>query len=223
MRSTIAAYSPPLPSNSVSASPGCSRSTCTWRAAPGGSASALCAAQGHGAVEARLVTSRPYAKPLGGCVPSTSSISAQQRRQLAVAAGGRADVGDEARRVGQVLRLAVAQRQPREDARHLQVALQAHPLDGAVELAEVLVHRQAGLARLLPVAHRDVEHELLVPAQEGVAHQAGDVVGDGAVHRVLEVQHAQRLAAAGDHQVARHEVAVHVDAAARPGCARRSA
>ena len=130
------------------------------------------------------------------CVPFDLVDQAQQRRQFAVAAGGGADVGDEARRVGQVLGLAVAQRQPREDARHLQVALQAHPLDRAVELAEVGVHRQAGLARLLPVAHGDVEHELLVPAQEGIAHQAGDVVGDRAVHRVLEVQHAQARSAA---------------------------
>jgi hypothetical protein len=38
MRSIVASYSPPAPSNRVSASPGCIRSTCTWRAAPGGSA-----------------------------------------------------------------------------------------------------------------------------------------------------------------------------------------
>ena len=99
-------------------------------------------------------------------------------------------VGEEARQVGEVLRLAVAVLQAAEDAEHLQVALQAHPFDRAVELAEVVVDRQAGLARRLPVAHRQVEHELLVPGEEGVAHQAGDVVGDRAVHRVLEVEHA---------------------------------
>ena len=36
MASTSACHWPPRPSNSVIASPGCSRSTCTWRLAPGG-------------------------------------------------------------------------------------------------------------------------------------------------------------------------------------------
>ncbi|AOS80982.1 hypothetical protein Q5W_19430 [Hydrogenophaga sp. PBC] len=39
MRRTRAVHWPPWPLNSVISSPGCRRSTCTWRAAPGGSAS----------------------------------------------------------------------------------------------------------------------------------------------------------------------------------------
>ena len=52
------------------------------------------------------------------------------------------------------------------------------------------VDRQAGLARRLPVAHRPVELLLLVPGDEGVAQQRGDVVADRAVHGVLEVEDA---------------------------------
>ncbi len=145
----------------------------------------------------------------------------QQRRQLAVAAGRLADVGDEARCVGQVLGLAVAQRQAREDAGHLQVALQGHEVHRAVEVAKVrtpaAAARGAEDARtpgLLPVTHGNVDDEVFFPADEGVAHQAGDVIGHGAVDRVLEVQHAQALVRT-HHQVAHHEVAVHVHAGGR--------
>src|SRR3990167_8635103 len=83
--------------------------------------------------------------------------------ELAVAVRGVADVVDEARRIGQVLRLAVAQREAREDVGHLQVALQAHPFHRTVEGAEVAVPvfevHQAGLAGLFPVAHGDVDDE----------------------------------------------------------------
>ena len=65
----------------------------------------------------------------------------------------------------------------------------------------------------MPVAHGDVEDELFFPAQEGVAHQAGDVVGDRAVHRILEVEHTQ-VAVGVNHQIARHEVAMHINACA---------
>ncbi|OQC12356.1 MAG: hypothetical protein BWX79_01168 [Alphaproteobacteria bacterium ADurb.Bin100] len=100
------------------------------------------------------------------------------------------------------------------------MALQAHPFHRAVERAEVAVPvlevHQSGLARLFPIADRHIEHEILLPGQEGVAHQAGDVVGDGAIHGILEVQHAKlrRRSLSGhrrDHQIARHEVAVHKD------------
>jgi len=47
MRSTCAAQSAPWPSNSVIASPGCSRSTCTWRAAAAGRAVTSSRAKGR--------------------------------------------------------------------------------------------------------------------------------------------------------------------------------
>ena len=91
------------------------------------------------------------------------------------------------------------------------MALQAHPLHAAVKLAEIVTHRQPGSAGPLPVAHRDVQAKILIPAQKGVAHQAGHVVGDRAVDRVLKIQHTQPVT--GEHQVARHEVAVHINPA----------
>ena len=44
---TAPAHSPPRPSNSVSASPGCRRSTCTWRAAASGNAISAAPASGR--------------------------------------------------------------------------------------------------------------------------------------------------------------------------------
>jgi hypothetical protein len=41
--------------------------------------------------------------------------------------------------------------QAREDAEHLQMPLHAHPLEVAVELAEVVRDRQAGRARCPPI------------------------------------------------------------------------
>jgi hypothetical protein len=89
---------------------------------------------------------RPYAKPVTGVVPSIWSTILQQRAQLAVAVGGGADVVQKARRVGQVLGLAVAQREAGKDAGHLEVALQAHPFHRAVELAKVAPQPLALLA-----------------------------------------------------------------------------
>ena len=89
------------------------------------------------------------------------------------------------------------------------MALHAHELDVAVEVAEVGGHGDARLAGLLPIADRGVEHEALVPGDEGVAQERGDVVAERTVERVLEVEDAGHRI--GDHQVARHEVAVHED------------
>src|SRR5437764_887527 len=71
-------------------------------------------------------------------------------------------IGEEARQVGAVGGLAVAVLQAREDAEHLQVALQADPFDAAPELAEVGRDRQLRLARRLPVADGPVELLFLV-------------------------------------------------------------
>ena len=109
----------------------------------------------------------------------------------------------------EVIRLAVAVVDAREDAEHLEVALQPHPLERAPELGEIAVHRKARVFRLLPIARAPVEHALLLPADEGIAQQRHDVVGDRPEHRVLEVEHAG--VGLAHHQVARHVVAVHVD------------
>ena len=88
--------------------------------------------------------------------------------------------------------------------------LQAHPFHAPVERPKVIAHGQASLAGFFPVPDGDVQHEILFPAQEGVAHQAGNVIGDGTINRVLKVQHAQLRLARRDHQVPGHEIAVHI-------------
>ena len=73
--------------------------------------------------------------------------------------------------------------------------------------------RQAGAARALPVAHRPVDLPLLVPRDVRVAQQRHEVVGDRAVHRVLEIEDAG--IGLRHHQVARMVVAVDEDARLR--------
>ena len=140
---------------------------------------------------------------------ASSSSSRRQRRQFPVAPCNQQRVGDEARGIGKVLGLAVAVVDAREDAEHLEMALQPHPLEGAPELGEVRRHRKPGAPGLFPIARRAVEHALLVPADERVAHQRNHVVGDRPEHRVLEVEHAG--VGLAHHQVARHVIAMHVD------------
>ena len=90
------------------------------------------------------------------------------------------------------------------------MALQSHPLGVAPQLGEIGGDRKRCAPRLLPVADRPVEDAFLVPADEGVAKKGCHVVGDGPVDRILEIEDARvRL---GDHEVARHEVAMHVHA-----------
>ena len=71
--------------------------------------------------------------------------------------------------------------------------LQAHPFNRAVKSAKVAVPtrmvEQAQSAGSLPIANRDIDAEIFLPADEGVAHQAGNVVGDGAIDRVLKIEH----------------------------------
>ena len=75
------------------------------------------------------------------------------------------------------------------------------------------VDGDAGGARLLPVAHGPVELPLLVPLDVRVAQERHEIVGHGAVHRVLEVEHAGIGLA--HHEVARVVVAVHEHARLR--------
>src|SRR5262245_51328688 len=58
---------------------------------------------------------------------------AREGQERGVALGHVAYVAHEARRVGKILRLAVPVLDARENAEHFQVALQAHPLEGAIE------------------------------------------------------------------------------------------
>ena len=89
------------------------------------------------------------------------------------------------------------------------MTLQAHPFAIAMELREIGVDRQARALCLLPIADGPVEDAFVRPAHEGITKQRCDVVGDRPAHRILKVQHAG--VGRGDHQVARHVVAVNKD------------
>src|SRR5512138_650090 len=141
---------------------------------------------GTRSVSGRSRSPRPAARSIAFIARSFLYFvqQAQERRELAIALRHVTRVAEEARRVAEILRLAVAVVDAREDAEHLEVALQAHPFERAPELAEVGVDRETGALRLLPVAHGPVEHALLFPAHERVAHERDHVVSDGADHRV---------------------------------------
>src|SRR5688572_24527960 len=62
---------------------------------------------------------------------------ARKRRELAIALGDGARVTHEARSVLEIAGFAVAEMDAREDAQDLQVALQPHPFEVAVEGAEI--------------------------------------------------------------------------------------
>ena len=138
---------------------------------------------------------------------------ANQRLQFEIALARAPQVGHHARYVVQVGVLAVAVAEAGEDAEHLDLPLRAHPLVVAVEVVEVGVNRQAGLARHFPVADDEIELVLLVPRDVRVAVERDEVVGDRAVDGVLKVDDAGvgRVGTVDDHQVARVVVAVHED------------
>src|ERR1035441_10768709 len=94
---------------------------------------------------------------------------ARQRAQRRIARGDLVRIGEEARQVFAVGGLAVAMLQAREDAEHLQVALQPDPFELAPELPEIGTHRKAGSSGRLPVADGPVDLLLFVPRQERIA------------------------------------------------------
>src|SRR5471030_2730708 len=68
------------------------------------------------------------------------------------------------RQIGQILRFSIAMINTREQPQHLDMALQSHPFDLPVKLAEIGIHRQSGLARAFPVVDEAVEFEFFFPA-----------------------------------------------------------
>ncbi len=88
------------------------------------------------------------------------------------------------------------------------MALQADPVAVAAELRPVR-HGESGRRGALMVGAQAPLDALGRPAHEGVLEQADGIVGERAVDRVLEIEHAGIGPA--QHQVARHVVAVHVD------------
>ena len=95
-----------------------------------------------------------------------------------------------------------------KDTEHLEVALQSHPFAVAIELAKVAVDGQPRQFGPFPVAYGPVEDALLVPAYKSILEKRSHVVSDRPVNGVLKVEHSR--IGVGQHQVARHEIAMHV-------------
>src|SRR5687768_1628117 len=110
--------------------------------------------------------------------PLELAHQARKRRELAIALGDGERIAHEARGVLEIAGLAVAEMDAREDAQHLEVALQPHPFEITVERGEIGIDRQPRPPGLLPVARAPVDDALLLPAQERVAQERDDVVAD---------------------------------------------
>src|SRR6266851_7754100 len=134
----------------------------------------------------------------------------RERCELSVAPAGAPQIAHHERLILQIAVLAVPVEEPGEDSQHLELALRSHPLEIPVEVGKISGHRQAGLARLLPVTHGPVDDAFLFPGDVGVAQERGEIIGDRAVDRVLKIENTRaRLAY---HEVARVIIAVHENA-----------
>ena len=122
-----------------------------WRASPGDGAETLRPAVSEVKLEAASRRSAARA----GAPAAAARCSAPRPCARSAKKRGRSS---------RYLRLAVAVLQAAEDAEHLQVALQAHPFElrARTRRSPSSTGRPALRARL-PVAHRPVEHVLLVP------------------------------------------------------------
>ena len=96
-----------------------------------------------------------------------------------------------------------------KNAEHLEVALQAHPFEITIKRGEIRSDRQPLAFCLLPVASGPVQDAWLLPADERITGERDEVVGYGAVDRVLKIDHAR--VGVCDHEIAGHVVAVHID------------
>src|ERR1019366_708336 len=81
----------------------------------------------------------------------------RQRAQRRIARRDLVRIGEKARQVFAVCRLAVAMLQAREDAEHLQVALQPDPFELAPEFGKSGRDRKAALFPRLPKAYRPID------------------------------------------------------------------
>src|SRR5690606_32414245 len=127
----------------------------------------------------------------------------QQPRKLLVLRADVVHVAEEARRFGEVFRLAVAVVESCEDADDLEMPLQAHPVEGAAKILGQ--DKTCGLRATTVFLHPGIDPPFR-PGKEGVLEQRQQVVGDGSAHRVLEIDDGKTFR---HHQVAWHEVAMH--------------
>src|SRR5213080_2030585 len=134
----------------------------------------------------------------------------EKRPERSVATAGSAQISHDAWHRGEIHALAVAMVQAREDAEHLELPLHAHPFEVPPEIAEVRGYRQSRVFGPLPVSNRPIELIFLVPCDVRVTQKRDEIVGDRAVDRILEIQHARVWI--DDHEIARMVVTMHVDA-----------
>src|SRR5690606_17896952 len=194
-------------------------SASTWRAIserPPTSSSGL----GTVSVSGRMRSPRPAARIIARGesegvadtrrIPLDPVDEAREPRERAVAGQRPAQVAQHTRHVVEVAVLAVAMREPGEDAEHLELALHAHPFVVAVEVGEIGRHRQPRGAGGIPVANHPVHLALLRPVHVGIPKERDGVVRNGAFDRVLEVEDAGTVRVE-HHQVAAVVVPVHMD------------
>src|SRR5882672_432239 len=126
----------------------------------------------------RMRSPRPAARIIAFMAQASESVAdallrrielveqARERSQAAVALAGAPQVAHHAGLILQVAVLAVPERKAREDAQHLQLPLDSHPFEIAVEIGELPGDGKARTPRLFPVPDRPIDHALFFPGNE---------------------------------------------------------
>src|SRR5262245_54805012 len=162
-------------------------------------------------IMARISASRAHGFERRQHLPVDEGV---QELQLAVTLAHGPHVVQRARNVVQVTRLAIAVPQAREDADRLEMALHAHQVEPAQELALARTDLDACRPGRRTKLQGPCAHSLRWPRDIAVTQQRNEIVGDRSADGVLEIEDARVLAvsrAVADHEIARVVVAMDED------------
>ena len=98
----------------------------------------------------------------------------QQRKQgieFAVTFAGLSQITLHQWQVPKVSAFAVAIIQARKYPENLDVALHTHPFEIAIEIGEIMGHRQGELSCLLPITDYPIQYAFLIPVNVGILEQ----------------------------------------------------
>jgi hypothetical protein len=125
-----------------------------------------------------------------------------------VGRGGGLGIGEHSRQVAQILRLAVAIKEPAENPEHLDVPLQTHEVEPAQELRFARVEFESGAQQLLAILQCPASHPRCGPSDITILEQGHEVVSHRTRDCILEVDDPG-IAVGQQHQVARVIITVH--------------
>src|SRR5690606_6582792 len=87
----------------------------------------------------------------------------------------------------EIMMFPIPERQPHEYAKDTQIALQAHPLIGAMQRSEIIPHWQAASAGGLPIPDGPIQLLFCLRRMARVGDLGSDFVGDRPRYGVLKI------------------------------------